>query len=390
MSDERKDWKEITPSSLIPAVEHIRKSFQSTEWKYTELTRNLCCSLLYPNAKDPAALAAYDTAFTTYRKIIGQGAEQQFDQLLGIGTPPAIFRAYLDAYQSGLEVEVGNQFKHILQIGIANAQLLENAPVEWSEAHLKLLIEDQAYDTRLWIRRVCEKQDSSFSLDTLESLDEASAWRAWRAPRLIHMQPAGNTPYDPTLAWEREDEKRSLELLKNRSRRFVQFLEIHLDKIVGEAHVRAAQVKAPIVAQPPASTKTSVVYPKEFSAEARTHVELEILKASKDLAQQRKVMPWSQYGPRKEDQENLRKYILRVFLVFAKQACELGTQGQWAVDRVREEANEFLRRFTIRAYCDSGFDQQGRKLREMTSHWNGSILPEVRREFEKVTGVAPI
>jgi hypothetical protein len=155
------DWKQITPDHLIPAVEHIRKSFDTNDWKYSAVTRNLCYSLLHPESKDPAALAPYHTAFTTYRKIIGRAAEQQFDDLLKIGTPPAMFRAYLDAYQRGVEVEVGNQFNLILQIGLTNAQALEQHPVEWSKAHLELLIEGEAYDARMWIRRVCDKKEAA-------------------------------------------------------------------------------------------------------------------------------------------------------------------------------------------------------------------------------------
>jgi hypothetical protein len=244
MAAEPTDWKQITPEDLVLSVEHIRKSFDSNDWKYSEVTRNLCHAWLHPETKDSAALAPYNTAFVSYRKIIGRAAEQQFDDLVKIGTFPAVFRAHLDVYQRALEVEVENQFNLILQIGLTNAQALEVAPVEWAKSHLKLLIGRQAYDVRLWIRRVCDKQ-GSWPLGTLEGFEEAVVWKAWRAPRLIHMHPAGNTPYDDAFMWAWEDEQRSLELLENRSRRFVQFLEIHLDKIAGDAHVRQVQHKAP-------------------------------------------------------------------------------------------------------------------------------------------------
>jgi hypothetical protein len=47
------------------------------------------------------------------------------------------------------------------------------------------------------------------------------------------------------------------------------------------------------------------------------------------------------------------------------------------VDRIRPVANEFLRKFTIEAYYGKGLH-----LPQMTSHVNGSILPEVRQDFE--------
>jgi hypothetical protein len=123
-------------------------------------------------------------------------------------------------------------------------------------------------------------------------------------------------------------------------------------------------------------------YPREFSLQARARVDAEKLGATRQLRQDRNDAPWSRFGPSRKDEENLRNYVLRVFLVFAEQACELGAQGRWTVDRIRSVTDEFLRRFTIEAYSEEGHDKTGRKLREMVSHWDGHVLPEIRREFE--------
>lgn len=124
-------------------------------------------------------------------------------------------------------------------------------------------------------------------------------------------------------------------------------------------------------------------YPREFPPQARARVEAERLKAGMQLEQRMNQVPWSKHGPGTAHEEILRKYILRVFLVFAEEACKLGSQGLWTVDRIRSQADEFLRRFTIEAYYDKGHDKDGSKLREMTSHLSGSILSEVEREFRK-------
>ncbi len=123
-------------------------------------------------------------------------------------------------------------------------------------------------------------------------------------------------------------------------------------------------------------------YPQDFSPQARARVEAERLKAGKQLEQRRDQVPWVRYGPVRADEENLRKYILQVFLVFAQEACKLGSQGQWPVDRIRPEMDEFLRRFTIEACSDKGYDKDGRKLPEMIDNY-GSILPKVKWEFKK-------
>jgi hypothetical protein len=242
MPAEPTDWKQITPERLVPAVQHIRKSFNTSDWKCSQLTKKLCYAALHSSSTDAASLAPYNKEFPIYRRIIGRRAEQQFDEFIKAGTPPSVFRAYLDAYYKGLGVEVRNQFDAVLEIALANAGILGQHPVEWTNSQLKLMIHDDAYRVKMWMRAVCDEQDYS-TVETLDDFEDSPFWRSWRAPKLIHMRPAGNTIYDPATAWVREDEQRTQELLRNRSHRFVQFLEIDLENIAGEAYVRMAQFK---------------------------------------------------------------------------------------------------------------------------------------------------
>jgi hypothetical protein len=123
-------------------------------------------------------------------------------------------------------------------------------------------------------------------------------------------------------------------------------------------------------------------YPREFSPQARARVEAERLRAAKELEQDQNRVPSSHYGPSENDEHNFRKYILRVFLAFAREACKLGAQRLWAIDRVRSESEEFLRRFTIDAEYEKGYDnKQGRKLRTMVSHLSGGILEHADQKF---------
>src|SRR5436190_19540001 len=126
-------------------------------------------------------------------------------------------------------------------------------------------------------------------------------------------------------------------------------------------------------------------YPQELSAQARARVETERLRANRDLDESGK-RPRAQtqrrrsYGPSglhwTDAEKDLHNYILRVFLAFAREACELGKRGIWSVDHIRSETDEFLRRFTIEAYYERGHDSSGHKFREVLSHWNGGLLPE--------------
>lgn len=124
-------------------------------------------------------------------------------------------------------------------------------------------------------------------------------------------------------------------------------------------------------------------YPQEFSPEARARVEAERLRATRDYEKRRDEIPWAEHRSYREDEENLRHFIMRVFLAFGKEACKLALNEVWTVDKIRSEAEEFLRKFTIEAYYGYGRDANGRKLREMTSNWGGGLLLEVQHEFQK-------
>ena len=122
-------------------------------------------------------------------------------------------------------------------------------------------------------------------------------------------------------------------------------------------------------------------YPREFSAEARARMETERIKSHRDLKGDQQEQPPSDWTMRRWDQIAFNVYILRVFLAFGRECCELGNLGTWAVDRIRSAAEEFLGRFTIEAYYVDGHDRFGRRFGEMTDDWNGSLLPEVDRIF---------
>jgi hypothetical protein len=133
-------------------------------------------------------------------------------------------------------------------------------------------------------------------------------------------------------------------------------------------------------------------YPQELSAQARARVEAERLRAKRDLDESGKqpgapIRRTLSYGPSglpwTDPEKDLHNYILRVFLAFAREACQLGVGGIWSVDQIRSETDEFLRRFTIETYYERGHDSSGHRFREMVSHWNGSLLPDLEQEFHK-------
>ena len=125
-------------------------------------------------------------------------------------------------------------------------------------------------------------------------------------------------------------------------------------------------------------------YPADFPPESRAAVAAEKARAGKDLDTARENLPWKKYGPGQDLEAELRRYILRQFGVFVREACKLGRKGVWHVDRLEQAALEFLRLATIDATHSKGYDRSGRTFgRDWISNWGGSIQPEVQRQFER-------
>ncbi len=119
-------------------------------------------------------------------------------------------------------------------------------------------------------------------------------------------------------------------------------------------------------------------YPNDFPDAARAKVAAINIRAARDLEAAK-----SNVRGAPELEAILLTYILRVFLSFAEEALELGRRGIWSVDVVETQSREFLRVTTLEAWSEKGLDRKGHHLRAVTGHWDGAIIPEVQREFEK-------
>ncbi len=107
-----------------------------------------------------------------------------------------------------------------------------------------------------------------------------------------------------------------------------------------------------------------MTYPREFSLEAHARVEAEQIRAHQELVQRQGEEPPAGWTTRRSDFMALYEYILRVFVAFTREACDLGNQRTWRVDRVRSEAEGFLRRFISQAYSEDGRDRFGKQFPE--------------------------
>ena len=66
-------------------------------------------------------------------------------------------------YEEGVKESIGKQFDDLLEIGLANAEVLKQHPIEWAQLHLKLLIDEKPERVKLWIKNVCDQQPMSKS-----------------------------------------------------------------------------------------------------------------------------------------------------------------------------------------------------------------------------------
>lgn len=205
------------------------------------MTQNSCLYSLHPEVRDPRLLAENQAELRQGLAAVGRQAQGEFEKLIRQGTPPSIFRAHFDLYYDILVILLRRSFTEILKIGLANWDALDSHPAEWAQRHSNLIVKNLLTFPQHWIKHACDIQQSPDPDRIAEDFEEIVHWRKWRAPKLIYMQPAGNAAYDPAKAWLREDEARTNELLTARSKHFIEFLDLALAKMGGQAHVTVAQ-----------------------------------------------------------------------------------------------------------------------------------------------------
>jgi hypothetical protein len=195
----------------------------------------LCFAALHPaQMPDPNAesLAPYKRFVVM---LLGRRIESM---LLGSDRPaPVIFKSYLGVLEAALKAVIQSGFREMFEIAKTRNDVLGMHPVEWTKRQLDILISAEKSGIRFWIQRVCDALDSS----TTASHDDSIFWGNWRAPRLIHMQPAGNAPYDQASVWTREDLFNSQELLEGRAEHTTVFLRLDLNELARAAHVEFAK-----------------------------------------------------------------------------------------------------------------------------------------------------
>jgi hypothetical protein len=231
-------WEAITPDELRPAVEAIRHTFEHYGcWQSKQSTMKLCFAALHPASPNDLGRADVHNLDPYRRFLVSLLGREVERALLGANHPaPFIFKSYLDVLETALKIAVRKSFENTFKIAKAQTDLVGMHPVEWAKRHMEILVAAQKAGIRVWIKEVCDPPDLSRRLT-----EDALLWGSWRAPRFIHMKPAGNTPYEHPSAWTREELVTSEEILEARAEFLTDFLRIYLDEVARAAHVEFAQ-----------------------------------------------------------------------------------------------------------------------------------------------------
>ena len=224
-----KSWKSGVPDDLIPAVEHLRESSDEVHFECGRTTLLFCYAVLHHNETpdDP------DGEFSRHllQKIKGVAAAREYRELLRIGTPPAVFKAYYDMYVNAVSTQALEDFEQLIEIGRANQPLLDAPFVEWAETQTNHLIRSQVHRIRFWIKQVC-------SGPVYDS-------KKWQAPSLIIMRPSGDRPYEADKTWELNDPEISAHWLKLFQDDYVLRLERKIHTAAGETALALAKQPMP-------------------------------------------------------------------------------------------------------------------------------------------------
>jgi hypothetical protein len=117
-------------------------------------------------------------------------------------------------------------------------------------------------------------------------------------------------------------------------------------------------------------------FPDEFPEKSRRVLLAEEIRGGRDLEKAKKE------GGVSKLRDLLIGFILRMFIVFVREASELAHQGIWSAGRLESESLQFLHHCTVTVRYERGHDKYGNQIGEMISHW-GSIEPDVERAFQK-------
>ncbi len=227
------DWEKITPESLKPAIDYIRKEFRTAEWQLASRIECGCYLSLHPELVTQPKFKGGQNLIPVERRLVWQVHYQGM-------TEPECFAYWTEQFSEILEEEIILPFNSFMKIGLAQQSRLDLPPVKWAKTLGDCLLYSLEWTVPHLIKRMCDEQENRLEIN-METFDAHCGWVYWRAPRFVYMQPSGNLPYDPATAWEREPSAdRNEDLLRGITSKMLDPARSKLDRLAGQAYVSLA------------------------------------------------------------------------------------------------------------------------------------------------------
>lgn len=211
--ENNESWEKDVPADLIPAIKHLRNSFEDFDHACGYITKKICYSSLHnERVDDPHCdYLACVLHIWLIKARNGDFLGKRFEALARQQTLPAIFKASSDLYRDAVTVQALVIFEQLRQIGRANEERLGIPHLEWAAAQTAHLIRSRTQTIKMWVTDACNK----YVYDPEEEPDEMVFWRKWQAPEFVIMEPSGSAPYDPARTWKRQNCETSLKWLNS-------------------------------------------------------------------------------------------------------------------------------------------------------------------------------
>ncbi len=235
--DKPRDWEEITPEPLKPAVMHIRREFETAAWQLSEQVECVCYLCLHPEL---TTSPTYKGRPNLIQADLRETWHLQFEGM----TESERFAHWTKQYGELLKKNVAVPLNAFLKIGLAQESQLPLPAVEWAKTLTRGLLFSLRWTVPHLIKKMCDEQENKLDLD-ISTFDAWCGWVYWRAPRFVFMQPSGNAPYDAATAWQRaEDAEFTEQLLRGLTSKMLDPAWFNVDKLAGEAYVTLASTPA--------------------------------------------------------------------------------------------------------------------------------------------------
>jgi hypothetical protein len=129
-------WETSVSADLIPAIEHLRKSFGEALGGCAHVTGAMCYVLLHDEPVD-AQSAGYTKDLFPILEKAGKAAHRRFNLSIQADTLSASFKGYFDLYLAFASTQALSIMREFTEIGRVHQNRLGVSYLEWANDQIK-------------------------------------------------------------------------------------------------------------------------------------------------------------------------------------------------------------------------------------------------------------